>query len=382
MTTHISSENRPIILGLLSCLMLAMPAVASADDDSDSDNRPSACDRTAGRMYQACAFDVRDDLNETLANCLNLASPDDRRQCRRDARATRAEEKVTCRDVRDARSDACELLGEGRYDLDPLLDPTIDYIDPDDVPGTYAPNPYVSVAAGHTYVLRAGEEGEEIVVVHVTGDSREILGVLCRIVVDVVVEVAEEDGEVEYEAVEATDDLFAQDTNGNVKYCGEVARNFEDGVLRDLDGSFEAGREFAKAGRLIDAFPIAGDVHRTEFLLGEAEDIIQYIDLATAPTVEEGGDNPAFPCAPGQCLKTLDFAPLEPDATEYKYYLPGTGFVLAVALEDGEVTGEREELTCVGDSLDILQEPECGIADLDGLLEALCGLAPDTFCEP
>jgi hypothetical protein len=89
-----------------------------------------------------------------------------------------------------------------------------------------------------------------------------------------------------------------------------------------------------------------------------------------------------FPCAPDGCLQTFDFAPIEPEATEFKYYKSGTGFVLAVALEDGEITGEREELVCVGDSLDVLSEnPDCGIADPEALLEELCKLSPETFCD-
>jgi hypothetical protein len=100
----------------------------------------------------------------------------------------------------------------------------------------------------------------------------------------------------------------------------------------------------------------------------------------TAPGADEGGDNEAFPCSPDMCLKTFDFSPLEPESTEFKYYLPGTGFVLAVALEDGEITGEREELVCVGDSLQVLEDPVCGIDDTDALLEVLCEHSP-AFCE-
>ena len=96
--------------------------------------------------------------------------------------------------------------------------------------------------------------------------------------------------------------------------------------------------------------------------------------------MDEGGDNEAFLCE-GNCLKTFDFAPLEPESTEYKYYLPGTGFVLAVSLEDGEIDPEgREELVCVGDSLDILEDEACGIEDPVELLEELCDLH-DEFCD-
>ena len=86
--------------------------------------------------------------------------------------------------------------------------------------------------------------------------------------------------------------------------------------------------------------PMPEQVHRQEYALGEAEDIVQYLAIGTSPTEEEGGENEAFPCEDA-CLKTFDFAPLEPESTEFKYYLPGIGFVLAVALEDGEMTGER-----------------------------------------
>jgi hypothetical protein len=335
-------------------------------------------------MFKACRHDVRDDYLTTAANCINISSRSERRACFKEARALRAEEKESCEEVEEAREEACEILGEDRYDPDPLLDPGIDFIHPDQVPDTYAPNPFVSVVAGHTYVLKAGEEGEETVIVHVTEDTREILGVECRVVVDIVVEESDEGGGVyEYEAVEVTDDWFAQDSMSNVYYCGEIARNFEDGVLRDLDGSFEAGLDFAKSGVLIrNAFPGLGVAHRQEYALGEAEDIIQYLDDAAVPSAEEGGENELFPCAPDGCQKTFDFAPLEPEATEFKYYRSGIGFVLAVALEDGEITGEREELVCIGDSLDVLSDdPDCGIADPEALLEELCKLSPDAFCD-
>lgn len=363
----------------LAGILLAMVPGTPANAWNDHNEKPSACKRTADTMYRACHFDVFDDYTQTIANCLNIADARERRHCQREARATWWDEYRGCGEVREARRDTCELLGEDRYDPDPLLEPTVEFIDPDDVPSIYDPNPFVSVAAGHTYVLRAGEEGEETVIVHVTGESREIQGVLCRVVADAVIEIAEEDGEVEVEAVEVTDDWFAQSTTGDVYYCGEIARNFEDGVLRNLDGSFEAGMDFAKSGVLVRRFPVPGEAHRQEYALGEAEDVVQYLQLDTGPGAEEGGENEPFRCD-GMCLKTFDFAPLEPESSEYKYYLPGVGFVLAVALEDGEITGEREELVCTGDSLGVLYEPECGLADTEAVLDELCKLAPEAFC--
>lgn len=369
-------KHQLVAIAFIAALFTQPAAAWERKDDS-------VCERTADTLLQACRYDVRDDYYETLANCKNLGSKSERRACYREAYSARHEDSEFCEEVKEARVDACEVLDEERYDTDPLL--VNEFVDPDHVGGDngiYLPNPYVSVVAGHTYVLRAGEEGEETVVVHVTDDKREILGVLCRVVVDIVVEESIEDGEVEYEAVEVTDDWFAQAVNGDVVYCGEVARNFEDGVLRDLDGSFEAGLDFAKSGVLVHQAPVWGKAHRQEFSLNEAEDIVQYVGMDTAPGEEEGGnvENEKYSCGTDRCLQTFDFAPIDPESTEYKYYLPGTGFVLAVAMEDGELTGEREELMCVGNSLEVLSDPDCGIADPELLLEELCALSPDAFC--
>jgi len=135
--------------------------------------------------------------------------------------------------------------------------------------------------------------------------------------------------------------------------------------------------------------PIDGLAHRSEFAPGEAEDIIQYVSAMSGPTEDEGGDNLAFPCGTMGCLRTYDFAPLDPESTEFKFYKPlvGTdpaavGFVLAVGMEDGEVV-EREELVCSGGSLDVLTDvaDPCGLGDAaEDLLAELCKVSPDAFC--
>ncbi len=348
------------------------------------------CSKTAKQMFGACRADVNDNFREARAKCLNIGDDEERGECFAEAWEERHEESDECFDQREARYEACDLLGEDRYDPDPLKDPAIMFVDPDDIGDTYEPNPYVNLTVGHTYVLRAGEDFEEIVVVTVTDEVREAEGydpnpgdddapvVLCRTVVDAVVieEIDEEDGTIDYEPVEITDDEFAQDVNGAVYYCGEVSRNFEDGYLVDIDGSFFSGIEGAKGGVLMRAVPAEGEADRQEWSIGEAEDVVEYVSLATSPDEE----NPLFPCN-DQCLQTHDTDALSPGETEFKYYLEDVGFVLAVALEDGTPTGEREELLCVGDSLAVLADPDCGIDDLDELLDELCELSPDAFCE-
>jgi hypothetical protein len=373
-------------------------AVGATITLSQSAFAASGCEFSAQRMFGACKAEINAESREIGAKCAATEDPDERDECWEESRSVRDDGNEECLEQREARLDACEALGENRY-LDPLVDDGIDFIDPDDI-GEVAGidnNPYVILQSGHTHMLRAEsydeEEDEtsiEIIVVHATDEVREIQGRLCRVVVDIVTEPEfdEEEGKTEFEAVEVTDDWFAQDRDENVYYCGEVAQNFEDGVLRDLDGSFESGIDRAEAGYLIKAFPMSGDIHRQEYSLGEAEDIVEYVALDETPA-DEGIDqseflDPEFQCGDagdGRCLMTYEYTPLEPNGAEYKYYLPGTGFVLAVPLEDGQVLDtEVEWLVCTGDELGIIAQ-DCGIEEEFGegaaeeLLETLCELS-------
>ena len=371
---------KPFVPKSLYHLLILTLTVGLTMATTQADANP--CRQTASSMQKACLLDVQEEQFETFANCANLSSAAARTACRSSTWAERVDAREECIAQAAARRQACSDLQEFRYDLDPLLDPNLDFVDPDEVGTVFAPNPYISVVAGRTMVLRAGEEFEELIVIHVTDEVREIHGVGCRVVADVVLETEEEDGEIEYEPVEVTDDWFAQTSGGDVYYCGESARDFEDEVITSIDGSFEAGKDFAKAGKLMAAYPLPGEHHRTEFALGEAEDLVSYVALSTVPTAEEGGDNPSISCADGGgCLKTFDYDLLDPASTEYKYYLPGVGFILAVSMEDGEFDGEREELVCAGDTLDVLATDACQIDDPEELLDELCELNPEAFCD-
>jgi len=385
-----SNTRRFITIFSTLAIIVATSGQAMAGNGKGKKDK-QACSQTAKTLYQACHFDTKDDLLETNANCINVIGKDARAECLDEAAAAWKEDRKTCKDQRNARLDVCDQVGEGRY-KNPLMNPDIAFIDPDEIGTTYAPNHYVSLTEGHTYVLRAGEDFEETVIVHVTDEIREAEGydepVLCRVVVDaaMIAEEDEEDGGTEWVPEEVTDDYFAQDDASIVYYCGEISRNFEDGYLDNLDGSFFSGVDFAKAGVLMRQYPAVGQVDRQEYAIAEAEDVIEYMDLTAIPSLEEGGQNPndpSFACSgitDGDCLMTRDSAALDPESTEYKYYLKDVGFVLAVAMEDGEITGEREELVCVGDSLDVLSSDACGLDDVEELLEELCELSPDAFC--
>lgn len=361
------------VMFILGAAALAASSWALAKDNHDHGNRSSVCETSANKMYRSCRFEIEEEYHAAMAACINLGDSNARTDCLEDAKETRRQSKRGCSEQQEARKDVCELLGENRYDPEALLDAPNFVEQPDDS------NPYFSLKPGHTYVARAGENFEETIIVTVTDETREVLGVNCRLVVDIVL--VDEDGEIV--PLEVTDDYYAQALNGDVHYCGEVARNFEEGVLVNLDGSFEAGRDLAKSGILIKAQPMAGDAHRQEYLLGEAEDVIRYVAGADNPTSVgegEGGENPNFPCG-GNCVKTEEFIPPEPGAGEFKYFSPGIGFVLGVGLEDGIPTGERDEVLCRGDSLAVLSDPSCGIEDASALLDQLCELSPVAFCD-
>lgn len=375
---------------VLSCcvvlIVLALPAYGDGPEAG-----VGVCSRTATTLYQSCRIGVAADTRLGVAHCNEQVGADGRRDCLAENRSEAREEKDLCRDQREARIEVCDLLGDGQY-LDPLLNPANVFVDPDEIGVSYPANSYLNLSVGHTYVLRAGEDFEETVVVYVTDQVREAPGfsgpVLCRVVIDVVLaRETDDEGETEWIPVEVTDDYFAQDAEGNAYYCGEVVQNFEDGYLDNLDGSFFSSLNKAKAGVLLRQFPVAGQVDRQEYALTEAEDVVKYLELAAAPDEDQGGQNPNSPdftCSEemdGDCLKTLDLSALSPGDTEFKYYKKDLGFVLAVAIEDGEVTGEREELVCVGDSLAVLSEPACGLENSAELLDVLCTLAPTTLCE-
>ena len=137
--------------------------------------------------------------------------------------------------------------------------------------------------------------------VTVTNDTKVIQGVTTRVVRDLVTE-----GGV---PVEDTNDYFAQKIDGTVWYFGELVQNFEDGELRDLDGSFQAGRDGAKAGIIMKAMPMVGDFYRQEFALGDAEDVAEVISTTGNESVPGASCNNA-------CVVTRDINPLEPGVEE------------------------------------------------------------------
>ena len=366
--------------GSLACSLALLTGPAHAQGG------PKHCSFTAEFAEEACLRDVKADYWNELAICKNIEDRRDRIECREEAEAERIEGirsgDESCRKQREARAEVCDLLGQDRYDPD--WDPD-NFVDPDDIGDTVAANPWLSLVPGFTQVVTAGEDGEEWVLQYVTEDTEEIDGVICRTVVDLEFapdepdDEEEEDGSgrlershdividnVELEITEYTDDWYAQDIDGNIWYCGELSREYEDGDIADLDGSFRQGEDVDKAGLLMPAIPIVGDAFRQEWSVNNAEDYAVVVSTAGGPDEEVEG----FECN-DSCLVTRERTPLEPDIEELKYWLMNTGFVLAA---EPDQDGEREELICQGDALE-----DC-VTDPD-ILDELCEIAPDAFCD-
>lgn len=334
-------DRRPRIVGAVpigwsAVLVLAggLAVAASADGAPPGEAGGSrVCSRTATDAFIACHFEVEDDFWEARGICRNESDPVERQECFDEASDERADARQECGEQWAARRELCDALGEAPYD--PPFDPADFETDFDDLTN---PNPYFPLAVGNSWVYEEGD-GEASTVVEVLDKTKLIEGVTCIVVNDV----EAEDGRV----TEDTNDWFAHAIAGDIHYCGEISQELEffdgddpeEAELVEIEGSWKAGRDGAKAGLLIPFAPQVGDVFRTEWAFGDAEDAAEVL------SVDYGfGNDPELDVMVPQelaellcnddCLVTRDIDSLEPDAEERKYYAPGIGLFLEVDLEE------------------------------------------------
>jgi hypothetical protein len=181
-------------------------------------------------------------------------------------------------------------------------------------------NKYFPLKPGTTMIYE-GKSEEDLTrdVFVVTNDTKEIMGIPTRVVHD--------DGYVNREHEENTNDWFAQDDQGNVWYMGEYTTDLSN--KGSHEGSWEAGVKGAKAGIVMETDPKVNDKYNQEFSKGVAEDKGTVLSLDEKITVPYG----IF----SNVLKTKDFSPLEPDIVENKYYAQNIGEIKAM-----NVKGESE----------------------------------------
>ena len=287
-------------------------ALAHGQQTMEALQAADACSQTAFLAGYASFLGLQEDLNVAKANCVNLTEPAEIQACQHDAAQAFEDglDEIVAQFF--ARRDICVKLGGGPYDPD---------IDEDDFerPGFNALFPF---APGTTWIYHEEtDEGLEVNVVTVTGQTKEIDDVECTVVHDVVT--------LDGVLIEDTLDYFAADEDGNVWYFGELSQSFEDGELASLDGSFTAEVNGAKAGIIMLASPTVDTTYRQEFLINEAEDVATVVALNESVTVPFGTFQ--------HCLKTADYTALDPGVIEYKFYAPGIGMVL----EDNPDTGTQ-----------------------------------------
>jgi hypothetical protein len=188
-------------------------------------------------------------------------------------------------------------------------------------------NPYFPLVPGTVFTYRLKtKDGVETDVVTVTNQTKVIQGVTVRVVQD--------DVSLDGVLTEHTFDWFAQDELGNVWYFGEDTQSIdpETGEV-STEGSWQAGKNGAEAGIIMEADPQVGDFYNEENAAPVAEDQARVISLDAKANVPYGHFN--------GCLETENTSPLEPQVLEHKFYAPGVGLLLEV--EDKE----RNELVSI-----------------------------------
>jgi hypothetical protein len=138
------------------------------------------------------------------------------------------------------------------------------------------------------------------------------------VVAGVEVTVLEEKNYEDGELVESTLDYFAQHKDGSVYYFGERVDDYEGGKVVGHESQWLAGEGENEPGVFMPAEPVVGAEFEQEKAPGIAEDrskVVATDQTVTTPAGTFSG-----------CIKTEDFDPLG-NATEFKYYCPGDGFV-------------------------------------------------------
>ena len=188
-------------------------------------------------------------------------------------------------------------------------------------------NPWFPLRPGTTMVYRGEKDGEPTrQVVRVTSRTKEIQGVRCLVLDDRVY--------VRGRLEERTSDWYAQDRHGTVWYFGEATAELDEhGHVVSTEGSWQAGRDGARAGVYMPADPRVGQTFRQEYYPGHAEDFFRIVSMRATVRVPYVTSTHA--------LQTREWTPLEPGVVDRKLYVRGIGTVKELTVRGGD---ERVEL--------------------------------------
>jgi hypothetical protein len=191
-------------------------------------------------------------------------------------------------------------------------------------------NPWYPLKPGTAYLYRGVKDGQPARdVVTVTNQAKTITGVRVVVVRDLLY--------LRGRLRERTHDWFAQDAGGNVWYFGEATAELDaNGRVESTEGSWEAGRDGARAGIVMPAQPRVGMSALQEFYPGHAADHFRILSLHESVGVPYVSSKHA--------LLTKEWTPLEPGVIDHKVYVRGIGLVLEQTVKGGY---ERAELVSV-----------------------------------
>lgn len=180
-------------------------------------------------------------------------------------------------------------------------------------------NPYFPLKPGTTLIYRGTkDELPGLEILHVSNQTKRILGVPCVVVQDVL----SLGGHVE----ETTLDYYTQDKDGNVWYFGEDTQELNaKGQILNTEGSWMAGVDGAQPGIFMAANPEIGKPYRQEYYPGQAEDFFAALSTTDPVTVPYR----MFP----NSLLTREWSPLEPNTLDHKNYVKGIGEVAEVSVK-------------------------------------------------
>jgi hypothetical protein len=191
-------------------------------------------------------------------------------------------------------------------------------------------NPWFPLRPGTTYVYRGVKDGKASRdVVTVTAKTKVVQGAPCAVVEDRLY--------LGGRLRERTADWYSQDARGSVWYFGEATAELDaKGRVTTTEGSWQAGRDGARAGIFMPAHPRVGQSGRQEYYKGHAEDHFRVLGLhARVGTRYVSSAN---------ALLAKEWTPLEPEVLDHKYYVRGIGLVLEQTVKGGD---ERNELVSV-----------------------------------
>lgn len=185
-------------------------------------------------------------------------------------------------------------------------------------------NPYFPLSSLKQDVLEGTEDGKKMRVERTAlPDKHRTFKIAGQEVEAFVVEDRSfKDGKLEEVAL----DYFVQDDAGTVYYLGEEVDNYEDGKLKDHEGSWMLGRDSEVPGVIFPGKPKVGDKFMPEDVSDEIREKDEILSVTETVVTPSGTYK--------DCIKIQET--LADGEVEYKYYAPGVGVVREVPA-DGEV---------------------------------------------